>query len=292
MDATESSAARVEQRWNERLLAAPLEAPRVRAWTYPEPAVVLGRAQRGLAGALATVPSALEAAPPAARAPSGADTDRDDGTLPIVERLAGGGAVLVGPWMIGLSVALPPAHPLVAGRSIAASYGWLADVFVAMLAHRGVAARAAGGADARKAEPELGWACFAGVTAGEVLVGGRKLVGFAQRRNRHGVLLVAGMLLDTVPWDALCATVLRDRPAPVRAAQAAVLAETTVDLRAARTTSRDRVRAPATVEAAPDAGRFAAQDAAQSIARELERAVLRCIGPSASSPACDAPVYA
>ncbi|MGE0312512.1 MAG: biotin/lipoate A/B protein ligase family protein [Lautropia sp.] len=270
-----SIAALDEQRWNERLLAAPLAVPGVRTWRYREPAVVLGRAQRALAASLRR--------------------DRADdagGALPLVERLAGGGAVLVGPWMIGLSVALPHAHRLVAGRSIAASYDWLGEVFVDLLAARGVDARVATAADARKAAAPLAWACFAGVTAGEVLVDGRKLVGFAQRRNRHGVLLVAGMLLDAVPWAALCAAVVGDRTAAERLRCAAALAETTIDL----ATARDRRRVAsgdAVVGPRRDAEAGSTPERGNDVAAELAHAVGCCVDPpSPASPAPGAPVYA
>lgn len=179
------SVAALEQAWNRRQLERPVAAGAVRAWRYVAPAVVLGRAQRAARPALRPVGVAA--------------------SLEVLDRDAGGGAVLVGPWMLGLSVVLPAAHPLVAGRSVAASYAWLADAFVAVLAGEGVAARAARPDEAAGAPAALRWACFAGVTPPEVLAGGRKLVGLAQRRHRHGVLFVAGLLLDRVPWPLLCA---------------------------------------------------------------------------------------
>ena len=63
-----------EQHFNEAALAAPVTHAALRAWTYPEPAVVLGRAQHQLALPAASV-----------------------GALPVVVRGAGGGAVLTGP---------------------------------------------------------------------------------------------------------------------------------------------------------------------------------------------------
>ena len=198
-----------EQHWNEQIMRDPLADPRFRIWRHDVPAVVLGRAQRSLG------------------ARRGRGRGRD---LPVVDRLAGGGAVLVGPWLLDLSVALPISHPFVAGRSIAASYDWIADLFVSVLAGEGVEARTAGIADAGRAPPELTWACFAGISVGEVLVRGRKLVGFAQRRNRHGVLIVAGLLLDTVPWPLLCEAVLETQAPDVIADQARSLACLTINL--------------------------------------------------------------
>lgn len=196
-----------EQRWNDGQLLSPVDSPRIRLWRHRCAAIVLGRAQHALAGEHAASAS-----------------------IPLVTRQAGGGAVLVGPWLLSLSIALPPAHHLVAGRSIAASYDWIAGAFVSALALQGVQARAATADDACKAPPTLDWACFAGITAGEVLVDRRKLVGFAQRRSRHGVLIVAGLLVDTVPWR-----MLRDgMPGMIDAneadRQARALATATIDL--------------------------------------------------------------
>ncbi|MGE0799576.1 MAG: ligase [Lautropia sp.] len=180
------------------MLAAPVIRPQCRIWLYRAPAVVLGRAQRGWHAGLA----------PAA--------------LPIVDRAAGGGAVLVGPWLLGASVALPLADPRLAG-AVADSYRWLGAAFVAALAEHGVVAESVAPAAARRAPEALAWACFAGVTSAEVLAAGRKLVGFAQRRNRHGVLLVAGALLGPVPWAELVAAL--GRPAE----QTVALAAMTID---------------------------------------------------------------
>ncbi len=177
--------ARAEQAWNEAALAAPVVRPAWRLWRYTAPAVVLGRAQRGrVAAATAAGRTGVQG-------------------LPLVDRQAGGGAVLVGPWLLSLSVVLPPDHPLVAGRSIAASYAEIGAAMAAVLAAFGVPALPAIGPAVRKAAPTLSWACFAGVTMHEVVVEGRKIVGFAQRRQRHGTLLVGGVLVDPVPWSLL-----------------------------------------------------------------------------------------
>lgn len=176
-----------EQAWNDAVFdPGPILAPLLRLWCYRAPAVVLGRSQQALAR------KAPALASPLAR----------------IERRAGGGAVLVGPWMVGMSLVLPVDHPWIAGRSIAASYEPLGRAWTAALASLGATAAPASEADARKAPAELAWACFAGVTAHEVLVGRRKIVGLAQRRHRHGVLLVAGVLVEPVPWELLAAVML------------------------------------------------------------------------------------
>ena len=188
-----------EQAWNEQQLAEPVLRPAAVLWRYLHPAVVLGRSQQAL----------LEKLDPANHC--------------FVRRASGGGAVLVGPWMLGASVVLPLGHCLLGADHVADAYRWLGELFVAALAQHGVAAQVMPPAQTRKASVDLAWACFAGMSPWEVAVDDRKLVGLAQRRNRHGVLLVAGALVATVPWQSLCDALQR----PV--SQARELAASTVD---------------------------------------------------------------
>jgi lipoate-protein ligase A len=153
-----------------------IAAPRLRVWLYRDAAVVFGRGQPL----------------PAAAAPG----------LPLVQRPSGGGAVLVGPWMIGTSLVLP-AHHAVAG-SILDAYRWFGTAHAHWLRGMGVAAEAERGGATR---PH--WACFAGRGPWEVEAGGRKIVGLAQARKRHAVLLVAGTLVGSVPWKRLAAALQR-----------------------------------------------------------------------------------
>lgn len=183
---THSAAA--EQAWNDAALAQPVAAPVWRLWRYAEPAVVLGRSQRGW---LATTTAVADVA---------------GASLPVLVRSAGGGAVLVGPWMIGLSAALPPAHPL-AGDAPVAGYRWLGEAIAGALQHVGLG-------DARALSPETlrargvvaapDWACFGGLSPWEVVLGERKIAGLAQVRRRTGVLCVAGVLVAEPPWERLC----------------------------------------------------------------------------------------
>jgi len=183
--------AAAEQRWNEAALARPVAAPAWRLTAYERAAVVLGRAQRDLLAGAA-----------AAAAPAG---------LEVLLRGAGGGAVLVGPWMIGLSVALPPAHALV-GPGPVASYRWLGEGIAEVLQGLGVARAQALSPEALRAQgapsaPD--WACFGGLSPWEVVAGGRKIAGLAQVRRRSGVLLVGGVLVDDPPWERLCEALAR-----------------------------------------------------------------------------------
>lgn len=171
-----------EQVWNEQQLAAPVRAPTWRIWTYRQPAIVLGCSQRRLLAAA-----------------------RDDADIALLLRGSGGGAVLAGPWMLGLSVALPAHHALSVSGSVA-SYRWLGELLATLLQEAGVAARALPAEEVRsRATPaSLAWACFGGLSPWEVVVGDCKIAGLAQVRRRHGVLWVGGLLLDPPDWTLLC----------------------------------------------------------------------------------------
>jgi lipoate-protein ligase A len=136
-----------------------------------------------------------------ARAPRG---------LPVVEREAGGGAVLTGPWMLGLSLVLPIGHAWLAG-GLLPSYQRLGQLHVQALQTLDISARALAPAELQAAKSTeagpapLAWSCFGGLSPWEVVdAQGRKLVGLAQRRRQGGVLLVAGTLLAEPDWPLLC----------------------------------------------------------------------------------------
>lgn len=212
-----ASDAAAEQRWNDAALAQPVAAPAWRLWTYARPAVVLGRSQRAWAA------DAAAASP-----------------LEVVVRAAGGGAVLVGPWMLGLSALLPAAHPLATSTPVA-SYRWLGEGVADALHEVGVGdAQALSPEAVRERQPPGAppdWACFGGLSPWEVVAGGgRKIAGLAQVRRRAGVLLVAGVLLDAPPWPVLCRALRRD------AVESERLRRTTVGAAALAGTSTDALR--------------------------------------------------
>lgn len=182
--------AATEQDWNIRQLAEPVGTPRVRVWTYPAPGVVFGCAQAALHG----------------EATQAARTDCE-----LVQRRAGGGAVLVGPWMLSSSIVLPSDHRLLAGGTVT-SYRWLGALHAGLLRDFGVPAHALAPDELarRPADPKLAWACFGGLSPWEVIADGRKIVGLAQLRRRHGVLLTTGTLLHRPDWALLCRAL--DRP--------------------------------------------------------------------------------
>ena len=102
-----------------------------------------------------------------------------------MRRRSGGGAVLVGPGQaVWIDVVVPAGDPLWADDVGRAGW-WLGEVWAAALAAAGLP----GGEVWRGAQVRSAWSdrvCFAGLGAGEVTVGGRKVVGISQRRTRAG----------------------------------------------------------------------------------------------------------
>jgi lipoate-protein ligase A len=113
-------------------------------------------------------------------------------------RASGGSAVLRGPWLLRAAVRLPPHHALLQGGPVAAAR-WLGGVHLQWLTGQGIShAQLYGG-------PAMDhWSCFAGRGPGEVLIGGRKIVGIAQAWRRHAVWLASATLLTPPPWRLLC----------------------------------------------------------------------------------------
>lgn len=148
----------------------------------------------------------------------------------VVRRRSGGGAVLVGPGeQIWLDAFVPFDDPLFEPDVSRAAW-WLGEVWASALAAAGL-----GGAIVHRDRLFPGAlgriACFAGVGPGEVLLGGRKVVGISQRRDRRGAWLFS-MARSTPPAGPLGLEALLDLPAAGRAALAAQLAGTTTALSA------------------------------------------------------------
>lgn len=158
-----------------------------RVWNHVKPAIVLGCSQRSLRTG---------------------GTLRPPGGLAVLERVSGGGAVLCGPWMVSVSVALPPGHAWVVGGGLEA-YRRLGRLHAEALARLGIETLTVPPGDVAHANQRLGggvpWACFGSLAPWELTdLAGRKLVGLAQRRQRNGVLLVAGTLCHQPDWLVLC----------------------------------------------------------------------------------------
>lgn len=143
-------------------------APCLRLYRWARPCLSLGRNQPG---------RGLDVAPAAAA--RGAD---------VVRRPTGGGAVYHDRELTYAVVV-----PVGALGSPRETYRAINVALVEGLRRLGVAAHvvAAGGAGASFAGP-----CFAAALPGEVAVGGRKLVGSAQRRERNGLLQHGSLLLE------------------------------------------------------------------------------------------------
>ena len=108
--------------------------------------------------------------------------------LDLVRRRSGGGAVLVRPGaQVWVDFYLPASDPLFC-TDVSRSFVWLGELWaMTVRAARGVSApvAVATAADCRGGE----WArrlCFCGLARGEVTLGGKKVVGLCQRRDRAG----------------------------------------------------------------------------------------------------------
>lgn len=142
--------------------------------------------------------------------------------LPTRRRASGGGAVLAGPWLLRAAVRLPRGHVLLQ-HGPGSLARWMGRVHLGWFEAHGLH-----GACLYEGVGQDHWACFAGRSAGEVLVGDRKLTGIAQRWQRFAVLVSAGTLIDPPPWALLCDALARP------ASDARELAGATTSLSACR----------------------------------------------------------
>lgn len=160
--------------------------PTLRWYRSSSPALVLGRGQ----------------APPDAAAVAGA--------LPVVTRDSGGGAVLMDDGLLSLDVLIPARNPLLAG-DLGAVFERVGEAWAAALADLGVRdltvyrGPATGHRRGAARQHLLAAICYATLGRGEVLAGGRKLVGLAQRRRRPGALVQCGLLRRWDPGPLLAA---------------------------------------------------------------------------------------
>jgi lipoate---protein ligase len=121
----------------------------------------------------------------------------DGGGLAVVRRRSGGSAVVVGPGrLVWADVVLPAGDPLWAD-DVGVAPLWLGRCWADALGQLGIEDLSVhDGAMARGRWGHL--VCFGGVGPGEVLAGGRKVVGISQRRTRLGALFQVAVLLR---WD-------------------------------------------------------------------------------------------
>lgn len=174
---TSAAPAAAELAAAEALLAglALLPQPALRWYQALAPALVIGSGQR---------PGEID---PAACRSAGVSLHR---------RASGGTAVLFDPGFLMQDLAIPISHPLY-HHDVSESYRWLGEVWALTLGRLGMPADLIGiGAarsDAQQAPALVRRACFGGRSPYEVLVGGRKLVGFSQIRRRAGALFQVGL---------------------------------------------------------------------------------------------------
>jgi len=139
----------------------------------------------------------------------------------VVRRRSGGGAVLVEPGgTVWVDVVVPPGDPLW-DDDVGRAAHWVGEAWAAALTRCGVA-----GATVHRGglltTPWSRQVCFAGLGPGEVTVAGRKVVGVAQRRTRHGARFQGAALLR---WDPVALVALLRLSDAERAAAVADLAD-------------------------------------------------------------------
>lgn len=115
---------------------------------------------------------------------------------PARARASGGGAVLVGPWLLRALLVVPRSHHALQGGPARAAL-WFGRIHQQWLASLGIRAELYEGRLVNH------WACFAGRASGELMVDGRKLTGVSQTWRRRRALLWSGTLIDAVPWAIL-----------------------------------------------------------------------------------------
>jgi lipoate---protein ligase len=126
-------------------------------------------------------------------------TFTEDHKLAVLTRFSGGSAVLLDADILCLDVLLPAGHPFLDG-DLGTIFARIGGAWGHALRSLGVPAVTVwdGPATARRRgtahEQLLAAICYATLGRGEVLAGGRKLVGLAQRRRRQGALVQCGLL--------------------------------------------------------------------------------------------------
>jgi len=165
-----------------------LQAPGIRVWIPSRQAVVVGI---GLQHRLSTI----------------VDLQRcqADG-VQVLQRRAGGGALLLDEHMLCGAIGLPIAN---VDRDVTESYRWLADLLLSALevpsARRVEVAEARHDVATLRASHNpvskcLLTTCYGALSPHEIVVGDRKLVGLAQVRRRDAALFQFGILLrDQAP---------------------------------------------------------------------------------------------
>lgn len=163
----------------------------------------------------------LEAEAPALVLGSGqpdADVDEEAAVnygVAVARRRSGGGAVLVGPGqVIWVDLLIRPGDPLWDG-DVARAAWWVGDAWAAALGSVGIGPAEVWKQPMRKG-PWSAQVCFAGIGPGEVLIGGKKVIGVSQRRTRAAALFQTAALIQWDPW-AILRLLRMDHPSAARA---------------------------------------------------------------------------
>lgn len=139
----------------------------------------------------------------------------------VLRRATGGGAVWLDRDLLSVDVVLQAGHPWLAGR-LTDVFTPVGEAWAAVLDDLGVPHVTVHrrGSPARRGDLEAE-VCFVGRSYGEVVADGRKIVGLAQRRRRHGAVVACGVLLRWRPAP-LMAVLRPGEPLPEEVAAAAV----------------------------------------------------------------------
>ena len=167
--------------------------------------------------------------------------------ISVARRRSGGGAVLVtADDPVWIDVWIPSGDPLW-HADVERAFDWIGSAWASALGSAGLEGLSAHREGSAACTRWSKLVCFGGVGAGEVVTGdGRKIVGLAQRRNRHGAWFHGACVLR---WDPALLVDLLDLPEAERN-------EATADLAAAVAGVADLVEAAGGT--APDASTVAA----------------------------------
>jgi lipoate-protein ligase A len=135
--------------------------------------------------------------------------------IDVVRRRSGGGAVLVTPDdPVWVDLWLPVGDARWSA-DVTVAFGWVGAAWAAALDRVGLAGLEVQGSGPGACTRWTSLVCFGGVGAGEVSIGGRKVVGLAQRRNRSGVWFHTACVRH---WDPRLLVEMLDLPPEQRAA--------------------------------------------------------------------------
>lgn len=179
--------AEAEQDWIARRIEAGIDRPQIALIEYAVPSIIYGRSKIPAAGALQRA--------------------HERGAT-VIQRRTGGGAVLAGPWMLGMALLLAPECAL-AKAGIVSGFRRFGQVWATALGALGVRCEEATPQEMARHNDlatcaGVKWVCFSGLSHGELTdAQGCKVLGLAQSRGKWGTLLSAGLLLGAVPWELL-----------------------------------------------------------------------------------------